>query len=75
MTNPTRVVYGTRQAMIAEYSVIDPCSIGIPANECRFIVLPLGDGQWDAEWFRTIKHARGDAYAIADAYSIPVETI
>ena len=65
------VAWGERESMIAEYGAFDPLTTGyITAEECRFLVLPIGNGQWDTEWCATRKEAlelaRGRASEEAD---------
>jgi hypothetical protein len=69
---PTRIAYGPRDMMIAEY--------GAPEYvEGAFLLLPLGDGQWDAEGYATIKEAAADAaYWVAswnEQYGVNVKIV
>lgn len=66
----TQVYYGERVAMIAEVAAFDPITIDVAENNCRYLVLPMGDiGQYDTEWFATRKEAKAHAIYIADTYT------
>lgn len=65
------IAWGERENMIAEYGAFDPLTTGyVTAKECRFLVLPIGNAQWDTEWCATRKEAmemaRGRAREEAD---------
>lgn len=67
------VFYGARDAMVAEVAAFDPATIGIPARECRYLVLPTGDsGDYDTEWFSSRKLAREFARDLAAQYQCKV---
>ena len=68
MTKPTHVYYGLRDNMLAEVSAWDPCQIGVTKKECRYLVMPYGDAQFDTEWFTTKRFAREHARYIASHY-------
>lgn len=77
MTNakPTTIAYGTRDAMLAEVAAFDPRRIDINARECRYLVMPIGDAQWDTEWFPSLKQARKHAKSLAESYGAKVTSI
>ena len=62
------IYYGLREDMIAEVSAWDPCQIGVKKAECRYLVMPYGDEQYDTEWFATKRSAREYARYVAAQY-------
>jgi hypothetical protein len=67
---PAAIYWGERDAMIAEVSAWDPRKIGIKPNECRYLVMPLGDVDFDTEWCATAQEAKQTAKVTAEHYSI-----
>ena len=57
------IYYGKRDAMIAEVSTQ-------PFYEGRYLVQIIGDGQWDAEGFTSIREARKQAKYLAKTYGV-----
>jgi len=57
------VYYGKRDAMIAEVATKD-------FYEGRYLVEIVGDGQWDAEGFSSIREARKYAKTLAAHYGV-----
>lgn len=72
MVKATRVFWGSNDAMVAEVAAWDPRQIGIPANECQYLVMIDGEGQFEAEWFATKADARRHARYIAKELGAPV---
>ena len=70
------IYIGTREAMIAEAAAFDPVVIGEKPASCRYLVMMSGDlGEFDTEWFSTIKEARAHAKYLAAQYKAPIAYI
>ena len=74
-SNPERVCIGPREQMIAEYGAFDPTTIGVPAEECEWLVLPMGVDQWDTDWMSNETEAQAAAQEVADYYDISIFTV
>lgn len=72
MPKPERVMYGEREAMIAEVAAFDPRKADVSENECRYLVMPMGAATWDTEYFPTLKQARKHARDLGEVYNVPV---
>ena len=66
--NITAVYYGLREDMIAEVAAFDPSGF-VAARQCKYLVMPMGDAQFDTEWFASRKEAREQARYIATHYA------
>ena len=72
MTNPTEIYIGERDSMISEVAAFDPRTIGIPAAQCRYLVMPTGDAMWDPEHFSSRKEAVAHAQELSEVYGAPI---
>lgn len=59
------IYWGSRSTMIHEVSAFDPLKIDIDGSDCAYLVMPLGDAQYDTEWFSTRKAAMEHAKYLA----------
>ena len=72
MAEVERVYVGLREDMIAEVAAFDPTEAGFSARECKYLVLPMGDAQFDTEWASTKAGAVAIAKEIAEAYGAKI---
>jgi hypothetical protein len=72
MADMERVYIGEREAMIAECAAWNPLDIGISKKECKYLVMPYGDGNWDTGWAANKSDAIAFAKEIATHYNVPI---
>ena len=69
------IAWGSREAMVAEVSAYDhstyECFDGNPANYA-FLVMPVGNAQWDTEGFATAAEAQAEARYLAEMNGVSV---
>lgn len=69
------VAYGSREAMVAEVSAYDHSAYeGFDGNaaEYDFLVMMVGDVQWDTEGFASFADAKAHAAYLAAEYGVEV---
>lgn len=69
---PDYIYMGLRENMIAEVAAFDPTEIGVSKRECKYLVQPIGEAQWDTQWFPSRKEANAEAKCLADAYAVKI---
>ena len=76
-TQQIEAIYvGTREAMIAEVAAFDPMRLnGMTPSRCRYVSMPVGDAQWDTEYYATKAEALADAKALARELGVPVRYV
>lgn len=63
VSKPQQIAWGTRAAMQAEYGTL-------PVYKGRYLVQPIGNGNWDAEGFDSKREARAEVKAQVALYSV-----
>jgi hypothetical protein len=66
-----RVVYGSIEAIAAEYSLPDMGEDWFKRWGFRYAVKILAEGEYDAEFHKNAKEARADAKALAKQLGVP----
>ena len=66
----TAVYVGKRENIIAECAAVDPVSFGISAEKCRYLVLPIGEHDYDGDWLPTMKQALTEAKLLATEFGV-----
>jgi hypothetical protein len=64
------IAFGARDDMVAEVAAYDHSAYeGFDGNaaEYAFLVMPVGDAQWDTEGFASLADAKAHAEYLADA--------
>lgn len=61
----TTIYYGEREDMIAEVAAFDFTEIGVDEEACAFLILPVGDVQYDTEYAANVEEAREIAMDMA----------
>lgn len=69
------VCVGERKNVIAEYAAFDPTEIGIALKACRYLVKPVGQHEYDTDWFPSRKAAMAEAKALATQLGVKVASV
>lgn len=69
MTEITRLYWGPREAVVAEYAAFDPVTAGCVApKQAKYLMLPYnGKGDFDPEWAASRKEMREAVRLLADS--------
>ncbi len=80
MAQVEAIYWGAREDMIAEVSAWDPMEMAesghdIKASQCRYLVMPVGDAQFNTEYFSTKKDAMACAKENAKFFGCKVASV
>jgi hypothetical protein len=62
------VYFGEREDMIAEVAAFDFTDIGVDPAECAYLILPVGDLQYDTDYAATYEDAKEIARDMAKGF-------
>lgn len=76
-TNPTAVLYGEREVMMAEYAAFDWTKDGYKKpEECAFVIVSVGPAEYSEDYAATEEEAKEIAQSVSESWGgIPWYTI